>query len=315
MVDVSTSSYLCESLVDQATLDIVERRLRHAGGGDSHARRAFLEMHQSGALPHPDSLMRKPATVDPGALGLDYDGRHFRQLGTGRYRLELVDAASKNGCVLDLTFEKRSLRQGELALLQGGSWSGALRCFVPRVRVRGRLTLDGSALVATSGSGWYEREFGDADDEPIWWPRGGEPSAPRLRIRLSLQLEDGCALSIAGSQDGHTGRAPGYLAVVCEPGGAATRLCKCALIPSSEWTSTKTFVRYPTGWRLQVSELDLQLEVRASFHEQELESILNRDPSWVGRVEAEGLLRGRLVRGVGLLECGGFEAADRGERA
>jgi geranylgeranyl pyrophosphate synthase len=64
------------------------------------------------------------------------------------------------------------------------------------------------------------------------------------------------------------------------------------LEPLATWTSHYTFHDFATAWRLRIPDAQLDLELRASFDEQELVTLTAAAPLWRGRCDVSGSTRG-----------------------
>jgi geranylgeranyl pyrophosphate synthase len=76
------------------------------------------------------------------------------------------------------------------------------------------------------------------------------------------------------------------------------------------WQSTQTFFEYPVRWRCEIPQAGIELDVRAAFDDQEFITLVSKPSFWEGRVEIEGHLRGKDVKGVGFVERSGFAPFD-----
>ncbi len=91
-----------------------------------------------------------------------------------------------------------------------------------------------------------------------------------------------------------------------DPAGKRTAFSEFAFTAADEWTSTRTFERYPTRFGLEVPAARLSLDVRASLRDQEVVTVMSKPAFWEGRCEVTGALAGKRVRGAGYVERSGF---------
>ena len=75
-----------------------------------------------------------------------------------------------------------------------------------------------------------------------------------------------------------------------------------SLTPLATWTSHYTFHDFAVAWRLEIPAAHVDLELRATFDEQELVTMTAGAPVWRGRCEVTGTADGRRVGGVAYLE-------------
>ncbi|HEY4178798.1 MAG TPA: polyprenyl synthetase family protein [Kofleriaceae bacterium] len=74
------------------------------------------------------------------------------------------------------------------------------------------------------------------------------------------------------------------------------------LTPLSKWTSIYTFHDFGDVWHLRIPSAQIELELRATFSDQELVTMTTTEPRWQGRCDVEGAMAGRFVKGVAYLE-------------
>ena len=314
--DPTRKTYLADSRLDPAAPKMgLERIAAGRGSRDPRLNRAISEMLVRGSVPAPDRLLTNDISVATDRLALDYSGLRFERNGDGSYLLALDNPRTRTGCELTFTSQKPPARHGDDGLVRGPSGEDMFYYFVPRCAVTGTVTQDGVARSVTSGSGWYDHEFGG------WSGAGGgagggaagAPTAPPGVIDdiawnwLSAQLDDGSDVSAYSLVRCRDQKVLHQWTIVVEPGGAFKAHGGMAFEPSATWRSVRTFYDYPTRWSLAVPEAQLALSVAASFDDQELLTVLSKPAFWEGRVEVSGTLRGRPVRGLGFVERSGFE--------
>jgi geranylgeranyl pyrophosphate synthase/predicted secreted hydrolase len=308
LVDCQGKRYLAESLLDKDAPSIVRERLDQGkGAGDDLLRRAFREMADRDRIPGPDTLMTEAALVSPLRFELDYQGRRFEKLGPDRYRLSLASADGGFGCRLDLELTKPAVRHGAQGLVQGAFGGGMFYYFVPRCRLTGAVTVDHHSRPLAEGWGWYDHEFGLGGE---FAPDQEETPEPLSWNWLGAQLDDGSDLSVycLYSNDGQ--ELIGRHALLVDPRGNHEYQEDVSFEPDGEWTSSKTFVRYPTRYHVRVPAWDLALDVQPVMDHQEFVTHISRPAFWEGRVQVEGERRGSPVGGRGFIERTGFETVE-----
>jgi predicted secreted hydrolase len=73
------------------------------------------------------------------------------------------------------------------------------------------------------------------------------------------------------------------------------------------WNSPHTGTTYPSGWRLKVEPLHLDLKVSPSLQDQEMQTPGTTDVTyWEGSVAASGSMAGQSVSGEGYVELTGY---------
>lgn len=306
LTDVENQEHLARSFVDASAPRIGLERIRSGRGSkDPRLNRAIVESLEKDRVPLPDRMFTGEVKVGLDSLHLDYGPCRLDKLGEGRYRLSVsADDAPRGPVKAELTFtaKKRAVRHGENGLVRGVHGEDMFYYFVPRCEVSGHLSLDRTRLTV-SGSGWYDHEFGRpppgreknhrSDDAVAWnW--------------LSAQLDDGTDVSVYELVRTDTRVSVGRCAVIIDPAGKRSAFSEFALTTSDEWTSMRTFERYPTRLALEVPAAHLSLALRATVPDQEIITAMSKPAFWEGRCEVSGALAGMRVRGAGYLERSGF---------
>ncbi len=305
--DVQGQDYVARSLVDAAAPRLgLEKVRKGQASKDARLNRAITEVLEQGKVPRPDRFFPGEVRVATDRLALDYAGCRFEKLRDGVYRLDVFTDEGPRGRVeaqLEVQLGKPPLRHGDDGLVRGVHGEDMFYYFVPRCAVRGEVLLDGKRHAA-QGQGWYDHEFGRPP------PARETPAATDQGLVawnwVSAQLDDGTDVSVYDLVQSGTGASAGRWAVLSDAQGRRRAFDAFTLTPTAEWQSTRTFETYPTALRLEVPGAQLALDVRAAFVDQELITVISKPAFWEGRVEAEGTLAGRPVRGVGYLERSGF---------
>ena len=82
------------------------------------------------------------------------------------------------------------------------------------------------------------------------------------------------------------------------------------ITPLSQWTSKKSHITYPAGWKLELPNSDIQLTLSPDLSDQELYNLRSISASyWEGSVSVKGTIRGELVEGRGYVELVGYGKA------
>ena len=276
-----------------------------------------------------ESAFQAYERFDRGALGLagarreeaDGGGDGERGRGDGRgvgarvwlgdWSAELVPAesgarpiwrvrASEGAASLDLvlTALKPVVLQGEAGLSRKGPEPGNASYYysLTRMEARGAITWDGREH-AVRGSAWLDREWGTSalgPDLAGWdW--------------FSLQLDDGSELMVYRLRRRDGGTDPFSAGTYVPPEGDPISLgaADFGLEATGEWTGPAG-TRYPSGWRIRVPRLGLDLQVDPRVRAQELDLAFRY---WEGAVAVTGRRGDAPVAGVGYVELTGYEAA------
>lgn len=281
---------------------------------DPRVERALREVLAKGHLPGPTRMFKTRASVATAELRLAFDGDRFAKVSAGVYELELLDERLGTGCKLRFELEKPAVRYGEDGVVHGVSRELMFYYFVPRARVGGHVTLDGEELEIIRGSGWYDHEFGfiperePAQSDTLPVIERGETTWRWL----SIQLSDGSDVSVFSITRRATGEVLDNWAIVSDADGHGRSYRNARLETLHTWRSTRTFVQYPIRFRLRVPGAQLDLEVSATFPDQEVITVISEPAFWEGTVSVHGRRGGAPVLGKGWLECKGYGHADLG---
>jgi predicted secreted hydrolase len=205
--------------------------------------------------------------------------------------------AAQEGYELELTLQALAapVLNGEAGLSRKSSVPADASYYysIPRLAARGVLTRDGRAL-PVQGLAWFDREWGSAElnaRQAGWdW--------------FALQLQDGTALMFYalrgpdGARDAHSA------GTWIGPHGE-TRALKSGdvlLEVTGHWLGADR-VRYPSGWRLRVPSLSLEVAVQPVLADQELRGTPRY---WEGAVDVDGTRAGERLGGRGYVELVGY---------
>ena len=181
---------------------------------------------------------------------------------------------------------------------------GGLSYYYSRTRMAltGRLT-DHGKEVTVSGLAWMDHQWGDfiAAGGGGWdW--------------FSAQLDDGTELTVTEIR-GPDGLVAVRYGTYVGKLGELVRLKadEIAIDAVASWTSPASGATYPSGWRIDVASLGLELEVRPLLLDQEL--ITHRSTGvvyWEGAVAISGEKMGEMVEGLGYVELTGYAGGRAG---
>ena len=322
--DVDRKKYTHVSRVDRsAPEEGLKRMKRGLGAKDPRLNRALAEMLERDALPSPDRMFEGRVFVNLDKLELEYAGDSFEKLDDGSYRVRLED--EKTGVSADLTFEplKPPTRHGDDGVVRGSDNERMFYYFIPRCRVTGWVSQDGEKLEVTEGQGWYDHEFGvghrDFDEyegdalltaeelERVHEERRTEKQENSVAWNwLSCQLDDGTDITAYPLVYLTTQESAGDHAIVIAPDGTRSSHDDMTFEPLESWQSSQTFFEYPTRWRLKIPSARVDVEVTASFDDQEFITLISKPSFWEGRVEVEGTIGTKPVQGPGYVERSGY---------
>ncbi len=321
--DPQTGKYYPLSLVDpEAPRMGLERLKRGEGTQDKRLRRSLQEILERGNVPYPDQIFPGNVFVNPTCLELDYSGQRYTKLSEGKYRLELHHTHFNVGCNLVLELQKEPVRHGNNGVVKGTAGEDMFYYFIPRVKVSGELSIGGVNHTLSHGSGWYDHEFGAPPPQPV--PSAGatpvkpeeantkKPSKEDISWNwISVQFEDGSELTAYDLFDRtQDDKGAGAYCVFIDPEGKSTTVNEFNFEPQNSWRSTRTFNEYPTQWTLSIPAWECELKAEGVFQDQEFITLISKPAFWEGRIQAEGTLKGKEVKGIGFIERSGFQLID-----
>ena len=301
IIDKDQRRYLPSSYFEHVAPQIALKRLeRGKGPRDPRMCRALREAVSRGEIPRPDRMLKRYPVVAQDRLFLQFDESSFSKRTDGTYHLELFDEETNAGCSLRLNPTKPFVLHGDEGVVRGSSGEDMFYYFTPRCDVTGAVTIEGETQDLKSGMGWYDHEFGRMAE------RGSERDIGWSW--LSAQLDDGSELSLYDLFDRRDpDKNCGHWAVHIDRDGHCTRYREFTLTPRRYWHGYRTFTDFPVDWDAHIPALNLHIEVRATFSDQEFITA-NSEPSfWEGAVSVKGTKGGQPIAGPGIVECSGFD--------
>src|SRR5262245_45469292 len=167
-----------------------------------------------------------------------------------------------------------------------------------------RLTTSGTVSVGNetihvTGASWMDHEFGSADlgEGLVGWDW------------FSLQLDNGTELMLYRLRRGDGSAAPVSSGTFIERDGTARHLPLTSFVlePTSFWTSETSRARYPQRWRLNISSLQISLDLIPLMAGQELTTSRSTQVTyWEGAISITGTVQGKPVQGQGYMELTGY---------
>ncbi len=167
----------------------------------------------------------------------------------------------------------------------------------PRLRIDGQVTA-GGATQDVSGQAWMDHQWGEMVAASVGWDW------------FSFQLdgnEEAMVFSLWEQETRQPVRGGGTFVGT---DGDVTYLDEGDVDISvmGEWTSPRTGVAYPSGWRVGIPPLGLDLEVLPTHPDAEFgASLFNPLSYWEGQVSVQGTRDGDPVSGTGFVELVGYE--------
>jgi geranylgeranyl pyrophosphate synthase/predicted secreted hydrolase len=323
ITSVDDARYVHTSRVDRnAPEEGLKRLKRGLGAKDPKLNRALSEMLERGTVPAPDKLLPGRVFVNMQRLELEYCGDSFKKLDDGRYRLRL-GSDDRAACELTFTPKKPPIRHGDDGVVRGSDDEDMFYYFIPRGELTGSIVFDGIEQRVVQGQGWYDHEFGVGhlyfpEDESDLKLSPEELAVVHAERRerweqrsvawnwMSMQLDDGSEISAYPELYVASNRVAGNWVIHIDRDGTRIPYPDLNVETVDYWQSSQTFTEYPIRWRVTIPSANIELDVRAAFPDQEFITLISKPSFWEGRVEIEGTIGGRPVRGVGIVERSGY---------
>src|SRR5262249_21800509 len=173
---------------------------------------------------------------------------------------------------------------------------------IPRFEAEGSLRR-GERRESLTGTAWFDHE----------WGPGVLPEGASGWDWFGIQLDDGSDLMLYRIR-GIDGRATAFSSGTFVPvsGGPVTlKWSGVRLDGTGEWTSPETRARYPSGWRIAVDPLRLDLTIDPVLKDQELTTERSTGVTyWEGACRVRGTSGGKPVSGRAYAELTGYAGRD-----
>ena len=215
----------------------------------------------------------------------------------GRLRYSLHGALSHGGVDLSVTALRPPMLVGGRGFLGWGS-GYTYYYSLTEMRAAGTLTVEGRRI-AVHGTAWSDHQWGDMGGSSVkgWdW--------------MALQLDDGTDLSIVNERPASFTQSRWAMAQL--PDNRQLFMPGATITPLGQWRSPHTGTLYPSGWRVRVLRLRLDVVVQPAIHDQEMVDNYGvhgyRSSYWEGSCTVTGTRAGHVVRGKAYTELTGYNA-------
>ncbi|PYS99615.1 MAG: hypothetical protein DMF63_11055, partial [Acidobacteria bacterium] len=168
-----------------------------------------------------------------------------------------------------------------------------------RMNLEGDLTENGVTEHFT-GSAWMDREFG------TWTPTENQKGWDWF----SIQLDDDTELMCYQLRNSAGDISPFSSGTFVRADGSSVTLSSTefSIAPTGEWTSPRTGVVYPSGWKVTVPSHDIDLTITPAMTDQELDT---RGSTmivyWEGACRVNGSVGSRPTAGRAYVELVGYD--------
>ena len=267
-------------------------------GGTPHLLQASLGDHRSGAHYASETPALAPAQPDSSGVDIATGGWTMRG-GPEGYDLSFQFSGPSGpvGLELSAVSQREPVLHGGNGLVEMGPEAGSTYYYSrTRLAVSGWIE-DTGGRREVSGPGWMDHQWGDVTRRDIGWDWS------------SVQLDDGSDLMVAVIWDPDGRRHLDGHGTYQGPDGDVTYYDEddVSIIPLGAWVSPETGVEYPSGWRVEVAPLGLELELTPFVEQSEFTSGFIKVSYWEGAVSVAGQREGQYVTGWGFVELVGYD--------
>jgi predicted secreted hydrolase len=204
------------------------------------------------------------------------------------------------GLELDLQPTKGPVLHGDGGTSRKGSQPTSVSCYAsfPRLQGRGRIRL-GESSFEVQGTAWMDHEFASAllEEGLEGWDW------------FSLQLDDRTEVMffVLRTADGGTHPASSGTFIKSQSQTRHISAGEARLEILDTWRSQRTGIVYPSGWRLRIVPLKLDLVITPRMKDQEMLTQASAGRNyWEGSVAVTGQRQEKPVTGLGYVELTGY---------
>ena len=168
-----------------------------------------------------------------------------------------------------------------------------------RMSVEGDIVRNGNTE-HFDGSAWMDREFG------TWTPTENQKGWDWF----SVQLENDCELMCYRLRNGSGETSPYSSGTFVGPGGDSRPLStdEFTIVPLGEWKSPHSGATYPSGWKITVPNLDIEMSVTPILKDQELDTRgTTMIVYWEGACDVKAKVKDVEVPGRAYVELVGYD--------
>ena len=217
-------------------------------------------------------------------------------------------AARQDKFAIDLELDtgKGIVLQGQEGLSKKGAAEGNASYYysMTRMPTQGTITV-GDSIHKVEGNSWMDHEFSTSFLEE--GQRGWD--------WFSIQLDNETELMLYQMRRSDESSDPFSSGSVIYQDGTRTELTATdfCLTPGRIWRSPSTGANYPMEWVLEIKSLGIELQVEATFDEQEMTTEATTGIAyWEGAIDVKGVSEGIPIRGQGYLELTGYTDTELG---
>jgi len=201
---------------------------------------------------------------------------------------------------LELKPAKPPVKHGISGYSRKGSTPERASCYYSfsRLETSGTISITGKSI-PVKGESWMDHEFSTAPLEPgtVGWDWFSIQLADRSEFMIFLLRKENGGLNPASSGS--------YIDSL----GALRHLDRSYfdVQVTDTWRSKASGAVYPSGWRIQIPLLGIEVDVTSNLPDQEMQTSASTGVTyWEGSVSAKGVKGGSPIEGQGYVELTGY---------
>jgi predicted secreted hydrolase len=183
--------------------------------------------------------------------------------GLGEDRLEARGARSRQGLELGLELalhdDREPLLHGDDGYVTFDSSTGSCYYSRPRMAATGSIVI-GEEELPVAGSAWFDHQWGDFLSVGEGWDW------------FAVNLDDGTDLTVSVVREPEGREQLVYGTIRGESGSRLLGERDIVVEAQDRWTSPQTAITWPAGWRLQIQDEGLVIDLRPTAADQELDT-------------------------------------------
>ena len=263
-----------------------------------HLLQATLSDHGRGVHYTGEQPLLAPERPEAQGVDVATGGWVMRGDGSG-YEMRMVFGGGATAITLELSAipERDPVLHGGTGLVHMGADAGSTYYYSrTRLGVSGWIEENGEGR-QVRGPGWMDHQWGEIASGRVGWDWAG------------VQLDDGADLMAAVVWHPEGRRLLAAHGTYIAPDGTVSYFegNDLAIAGQGSWTSADTGVEYPSGLRLEIRPIDLELELTPYLEQAEFSSEVLGVAYWEGAASVSGQRGGETVSGWAFVELVGYD--------
>jgi len=297
ILDSTTKKLEIVSDVDQNFVSLIQSmkdRLRRLNFNQRYLDLFIADLEKHGP-PREIALNPEPVHMQSDPLKISRGHFFLRQISTG-FQLNFSIPPLAHSAEFRIHPTRDRLHIGE-ALDAGGKGQGMHYFCYPRMELKGKV--DGEPV---TGQAWFDHQWGkyyvvkrsSAKYSILGWDWFG------------INFDDGSDWVVGLHRNVKTGRIICRYLYAVDPTGHTTLLKDFSARPTGHWESSRTLIRHPVKWQIDVPELKARMVFQPDVPEQEIPVLGMMRAIWEGSGTVQGTKNGKPVYGRARGEFQGY---------